>query len=83
MTENSEKELADARATIKELQVELDETSKGMMALTMELEEKTAVLGEKVAELQRFHDATIERELRMKELRDEIDGLKKRLGENE
>ncbi|MGC9365375.1 MAG: PAS domain S-box protein [Fidelibacterota bacterium] len=44
--------------------------------LETEVAEKTRELQQRVAELERFHDATIERELRMKELRDEIERLK-------
>lgn len=40
------------------------------------VEEKTRELRERLTELERFHDATIDREIRMKELRDEIDRLK-------
>ena len=40
------------------------------------VEEQTRELKEKLAELERFHDATVEREFRMKELRDEIDLLR-------
>jgi hypothetical protein len=44
--------------------------------LEMRVEEKTRELLERVKELERFYDATIDRELRMKELRDEIQRLK-------
>jgi len=44
--------------------------------LEIKVEEKTRELKERVAELERFHEATIDRELRMKELRDEIEKLK-------
>ncbi len=44
--------------------------------LEMRVEEKTRELKERVKELERFYDATISRELRMKELRDEILRLK-------
>lgn len=44
--------------------------------LETEVAAKTRELQQRVAELERFHDATIERELRMKELRDEIERLK-------
>ncbi|MGM0613082.1 MAG: PAS domain S-box protein [Bacteroidota bacterium] len=44
--------------------------------LQAEVKEKTKELQERVAELQRFHDATVEREFRIKELRDEIERLK-------
>jgi PAS domain S-box-containing protein len=40
------------------------------------VDEKTKELNERIAELERFHDATIDRELRIKELRDEIKRLK-------
>ncbi|PKP52630.1 MAG: hypothetical protein CVT92_07815 [Bacteroidetes bacterium HGW-Bacteroidetes-1] len=45
-------------------------------ALEIKVIEKTNELKERVIELERFHDATIDRELRMKELRDEISRLK-------
>lgn len=41
------------------------------------VEKRTLDLKEKIIELERFHAATIDRELRMKELRDEIEELKK------
>jgi len=41
------------------------------------VKKRTVELQERVAELERFHEATIDRELRMKELRDEIEKLKK------
>ncbi len=44
--------------------------------LEIKVVEKTKELNERVAELERFRDATVDRELRMKELRDEIDRLK-------
>jgi len=44
--------------------------------LEQKVEEKTKELKERVSELERFHDATIQREFRIKELRDEIEELK-------
>ncbi|MDZ7762065.1 MAG: PAS domain S-box protein [Desulfovermiculus sp.] len=44
--------------------------------LATEVAEKTKELQERVAELERFHDATIQREFRIKELREEIQRLK-------
>ena len=44
--------------------------------LEQKVQEKTGELNERIAELERFHEATINRELRMKELRDEIARLK-------
>ncbi|MDW7681199.1 MAG: PAS domain S-box protein [bacterium] len=49
--------------------------------LEMKVKEQTKQLQKKITELQRFHDATIDREFRMKELRDEINELKKKTGE--
>ncbi len=43
------------------------------------VEEKTVKLQEKVSDLERYHDATTEREFRMKELRDKIEELENRL----
>jgi len=45
-------------------------------SLEMEVEEKTQELRLRIAELERFQNATIEREFRIKELRDEIEILK-------
>jgi PAS domain S-box-containing protein len=45
--------------------------------LQEEVEEKTKELNERIAELERFRDATIEREFRIKELRDELEQLKR------
>jgi hypothetical protein len=50
--------------------------------LEIKVNEKTKELNERVAELERFYEATIDRELRMKELRDEIEDLKKGQKEN-
>ena len=44
--------------------------------LEIEVQQKTHELRERVAELERFQEATIEREFRIKELRDEIEVLK-------
>ncbi|MEA3288145.1 MAG: PAS domain S-box protein [Candidatus Marinimicrobia bacterium] len=61
------------------------QAEKELLDLKNSLEEKvkeqTKDLEEKVDHLQRFHDATIKRELRIKELRDEIDQLKEKYGE--
>jgi len=45
-------------------------------SLEQQVNEKTQELQVRVQELERFHDATIQREIRMKELRDEIKRLK-------
>jgi len=57
-----------------------DELRKLKDNLEKQVEEKTEELQERVAELERFHEATVNRELRMKELREEIKKLK---GEND
>ncbi|HPR32498.1 MAG TPA: PAS domain-containing protein, partial [Prolixibacteraceae bacterium] len=46
--------------------------------LERNIQEKTSELNKRVEELERFYSATIEREFRIKELRDEIDRLKGR-----
>lgn len=58
----------------KEAQLELKKLKDN---LEIEVQQKTKELQERIKELERFHDATIDRELRMKELRDEIKRLKK------
>lgn len=60
----SEKKLAEME--LRKLKIELEQ----------KVDEKTGELQERVRELERFHKATIDRELRMKELRDEIKRLK-------
>ncbi|MBN1196675.1 MAG: PAS domain S-box protein [Candidatus Aminicenantes bacterium] len=45
--------------------------------LEQNIAEKTRELRARIRELERFHDATIQREFRVKELRDEIERLKK------
>ncbi len=48
-------------------------------SLEQKVAERTKELAEKINELERFKDATVNRELRMKELRDEIAALKEKL----
>jgi len=61
--------------TTKRKQVE-EELRRLKENLEIQVEEKTTQLKERIAELEQFHDATIEREFRMKELREEIKRLK-------
>ena len=51
--------------------------------LEKKIAEKTKDLKERVSALERFHDATIQREFRIKELREEIKQLKIKLGKHE
>ena len=44
--------------------------------LVVQVDEKTRELKERITELERFREATIDREFRIKELRDEINRLK-------
>ncbi|MCK5347317.1 MAG: hypothetical protein KAR20_28100, partial [Candidatus Heimdallarchaeota archaeon] len=60
----------------KNSEKEILELKKG---LEIEVDEKTKELKEKVDHLQRFFDATVNRELRMKELSDENEKLKAEL----
>ena len=64
---------------ITEKRMAEDELMKLKDSLEFEVNEKTKELRERVAELERFHEATIDRELRMKELRDEIAALNQKL----
>lgn len=57
----------------KRVEIELEALKN---KLEIEVKEKTAELENRVKELERFHAATIEREFRLKEMRDEIDRLK-------
>ncbi|MFP4025750.1 MAG: PAS domain S-box protein [Thiohalospira sp.] len=54
----------------------VDELHELKNNLEKEIQTKTKELTERVAELERFQEATIEREFRIKELRDEIEKLK-------
>jgi len=45
--------------------------------LEIQVSEKTRELQERVEELEKFHDATVEREIRMNEMREELNRLKK------
>ena len=58
-----------------------DELRKLKDKLEIRIAEKTAELEERVEELERFHEATIERELRMSELKEENKRLKSILNE--
>ncbi|PIQ08397.1 MAG: hypothetical protein COW71_12130 [Ignavibacteriales bacterium CG18_big_fil_WC_8_21_14_2_50_31_20] len=53
-----------------------EELKKMKDNLVIEVEEKTKELKERISELEHFYNATIERELRMKEMKDEITLLK-------
>ncbi|HKK63857.1 MAG TPA: PAS domain-containing protein, partial [Bacteroidales bacterium] len=57
-------------------------TEKKILTLNEQLEQKvndkTKELKERVDELERFHDATIQREFRIKELRDEMERIKRK-----
>ncbi|MDZ7762816.1 MAG: PocR ligand-binding domain-containing protein [Melioribacteraceae bacterium] len=53
-----------------------DELKELKNHLEVEVKQKTEELQQRVSELERFHEATIDRELRMKQLREEIKRLK-------
>ncbi len=58
-------------------QVEAEEELRKLKDnLEAEVEEKTREMKDQLVKLERFHDATVEREFRIKELRDEIESLK-------
>ncbi|MFA5143719.1 MAG: PAS domain S-box protein [Candidatus Omnitrophota bacterium] len=73
------------QATVRDI-TELKRIEKELKAAHTELEnkvqERTRELRERVEELERFRKATIEREFRMKELRQEIERLKNKTGKN-
>ncbi len=54
-----------------------DELKEFKENLEQQVNEKTRLLNERIADLESFHEATIERELRMEELRKENERLKK------
>ncbi len=62
----------------KKAEEELRKLKDNLEAVT---EEQTRELKEKVSELERFHKATIDREFRIKELRDEVERLRAGSGE--
>lgn len=82
---NLHEQLAEAQATVQALQEELKETQRGLLALTLELEqrvdERTRELRASNAELRRFNDAMVGRELRMIELKQEVNALCAQLGQ--
>jgi hypothetical protein len=81
--ETAKDRLAAAAKLIGEI-VRRKSIEEQLRQINLELESavhhKTQELRERVAELERFQDATIEREFRMKELREEIETLKARSG---
>lgn len=64
---------------ISELITANDENKTLRNNLEMQVELKTRELNLKIAELEKFYDATIDRELRMEELRKELEMLKKQI----
>ncbi|GAX59507.1 uncharacterized protein SCALIN_C03_0164 [Candidatus Scalindua japonica] len=60
----------------KQAALKLKETQRQLESL---VDKRTRELKGRVAELERYHDATVDRELRIKELRDENEKLKDRL----
>lgn len=81
--ETAKDRLAAAAKLIGEI-VRRKSIEEQLRQINLELESavhhKTQELRERVAELERFQDATIEREFRMKEIREELTLLKKQLG---
>jgi len=65
-------------ADIKKSRDEIEQYSK---TLEKQVSQRTQELGEKVAELEKFNKETIERELKMIELKRELENLKLELGE--
>lgn len=70
-----------------ELNRRLDINSKLMNELNHNLDEKvgerTAELQEKIKELEKFHDLTVDREIKLEELEQEVNGLLKEMGRGE
>ena len=60
----------------KEVRKRTRELEKEKAGLEETVKRRTKELQERVSELERYHDATTDRELRMKELREEIERLK-------
>jgi len=69
------------RTTLIRLASIISVSRKHRVAL-IEAKRTSKELEQKISELEQFHDATVDRELRMKELRDEIEELKRKLKEN-
>ena len=76
MTMNLGKTTTDLRTEITERRKVEAELEKHREHLEDLVKEKTKELKERLSDLERYRDATVDRELRMKELRDEIERLK-------
>jgi len=74
---------------VEDVQIEMEkraESEQQLRELKEDLEnqvkQKTEELQKRIAELERFHQATIDREFRIKELRDELETLKNQAQKN-
>jgi PAS domain S-box-containing protein len=72
-------DITDRKRSEEELKQYRDQLEDLVKKRTDELEKANAELKEKNVELERFHDATVDREFRMKELRNRIEELEKKL----
>ncbi len=70
-------ELLSSGMDISDLSKYQDELKKAKETLEDEVEKKTEELRLRVSELERFFDATVERELRVRDLQDELTDLKR------
>jgi PAS domain S-box-containing protein len=73
---NGRKKVIGAMRDISERKQAEEELKKAYDELENKVKERTKELQERIEELERFRTATVDREFRMKELRDEIERLK-------
>lgn len=74
------KSLEEAKAALEmEVKAQPKEIERLAAELDQKVQERTKKLQERIEELERFHELTVGRELKMKELKKEIEKLKKEL----
>lgn len=82
--QNTYKELERINASLEEkVKIRTNELENIKANLELRVHEKTMELQERLNELEKFRKLTIGRELKMIELKDEIDNLKRKIGEIE
>ncbi|MFH0987461.1 MAG: HAMP domain-containing protein [Patescibacteria group bacterium] len=85
ITPRSEDEIGEVAREFNKMTEKLKESKEGLEeakeSLETKVKERTKELQKRVDELERFHRVTVEREMKMIELKKEIESLKKKVGE--